>query len=263
MKIAVFCKSVPDTETKIRLKGDRLDTSGIKYILNPYDEFAVEEAVRMKEAKKADEVVAISMGPARAQEALRNALAIGADRAVLVSDDALDGSDTLATAKVLVKVIEKEGGDFDLLLFGQRAIDGDTWQVPSQVAALLDLPQATGTVGLEVEPGSKAVATRLVEGGEEVHELSLPAVISCSKGLNEPRYPSLPNIMKAKKKPLTTYSLGDLGIDPSEVGKGGSRTQVHSYELPPERGGGKKVEGEPEEGVAALVKFLKEEIKVI
>lgn len=264
MKVVVFCKSVPDTETRVKLKDNRLDKSEIKYILNPYDEYAVEEAVRMKEAGKVDEVIAISMGPERAREALRSALAIGADRGILVKDDALDGSDTYVTAKVLVKALEKDGVDYGMLLFGQQAIDGDTWHVPGQVAEMLGLPQTGSIIKLEVDSDAgKAVANRLVEGGEEVHEMSLPCVVTCRKGLNEPRYPSLPNIMKAKRKPIQDYSIADLDLSPEEVGKAGSFTEVLSYSLPPKKEAGKKVEGEPEEVVQALVKFLKDEIKVI
>jgi len=264
MKVVVFCKSVPDTETRVKLKDNRLDKSEIKYILNPYDEYAVEEAVRMKEAGKVDEVIAISMGPERAREALRSALAIGADRGILVKDDALDGSDTYVTAKVLVKALEKDGVDYGMLLFGQQAIDGDTWHVPGQVAEMLGLPQTGSIIKLEVDPDAgKAVANRLVEGGEEVHEMSLPCVVTCRKGLNEPRYPSLPNIMKAKRKPIQDYSIADLDLSPEEVGKAGSFTEVLYYSLPPKKEAGKKVEGEPEEVVQALVKFLKDEIKVI
>jgi electron transfer flavoprotein beta subunit len=264
MKVVVFCKSVPDSETRIRLKDGKLDKSDIKYLLNPYDEYGVEEAVRMKEAGKVEEIVAISMGPDRAREALRSALAMGADRAVLIKDDALDDSDTYVTAKVLVKALEKDGVDYGLLLFGQQAIDGDTWHVPGQVAEMLRLPQAGSIVKLEIDPDKgKAIANRMVEGGEEVHEMSLPCVVTCRKGLNEPRYPSLPNIMKAKKKPIQDYSISDLGLSPEEVGRTGSLTEVLSYSLPPQKEAGKKLEGEPEEVTQALVQYLKEELKVI
>jgi len=264
MKVVVFCKSVPDTETRVRLKDNRLDKSEIKYILNPYDEFAVEEAVRMKEAGKVEEIVAISMGPERAKEALRSALAIGADRGILIKDDALDGSDTYVTAKVLVKALEKDGVEYGMLLFGQQAIDGDTWHVPGQVAEMLGLPQAGSIIKLEVDPdGGKAVAHRMVEGGEEIHEMNLPCVVTCRKGLNEPRYPSLPNIMKAKRKPIQEFSIADLGLSPEEVGRAGSFTEVLSYALPPKKEGGRKVEGEPEEVVEALIEYLRNEIKVI
>lgn len=264
MKVVVFCKSVPDTETRVKLKEGRLDRSEIKYILNPYDEYGVEEAVRMKEMGKVDEIIAVSMGPDRAKEALRNALAIGADRGVLVKDDILDGSDTLTTAKVLVKTLEKEGIEYGMLIFGQQAIDGDTWHVPAQVAEMLGLPQAGSIIKLEADPeGGEAMATRLVEGGEEAHEMTLPCVVTCRKGLNEPRYPSLPNIMKAKKKPINEYSVADLGLSSDEVGRTGSLTEVLSYSLPPQKEAGKRVEGEPEEVVKELVKYLREEIKVI
>lgn len=264
MKAVCFVKSVPDTETRVKLAGDRLDKSEIKYILNPYCEFAVEEAVRKKEAGIVDEVVIISMGPARAQEAIRSALAMGGDRGVHIEDDALDGSDVYATAKVLVEAFKKEGGldAFQLLLFGQRAIDGDTWAVPGMVAEMLGIPMVGNIVKLDVD-GNKATAVRMVEGGEEVFEVELPAVFAARKGLNEPRYPSLPNIMKAKRKPITKYTLADLGIDAGEVGKAGSFTEVLKYELPPARQAGRKVEGEPEEVVEELIKFLKEEVQIL
>ena len=264
MKAVCFVKSVPDTETRVKLAGDRLDKSEIKYILNPYDEFAVEEAVRKKEAGLVEEILVISMGPARAQEAIRSALAMGADRGVHIEDDALDGSDAYVTAKVLVEALKKEGGldAYQLLLFGQRAIDGDTWSVPSMVAEMLGIPAVCNIVKLDID-GNKAVAVRMVEGGEEVFEVELPAVFAGRKGLNEPRYPSLPNIMKAKRKPLNKYSLADLGIDAGEVGKAGSFTEVLKYELPPARQAGRKVEGEPEEVVEELIKFLKEEVQIL
>ena len=264
MKAVCFVKSVPDTETRVRLAGDRLDKSEIKYILNPYDEFAVEEAVRKKEAGVVDEVVVISMGPQRAQEAIRSALAMGADRGVHIEDDALDGSDAYVTAKVLVEAFKKEGGvdNFQLLIFGQRAIDGDTWTVPEMFAEMLGIPAVTNIVKLDVE-GDKATAVRMVEGGEEVFEVQLPAVFAGRKGLNEPRYPSLPNIMKAKKKPINKYSISDLGLSPEEVGKNGSFTEVLKYELPPPRQAGRKVEGDPEEVVEELIKFLKEVAQVL
>jgi len=264
MKVVVFCKSVPDTETRVRLKDGRLDKSEIKYILNPYDEFAVEEAVRLKEAQKVDEIVVISMGPERAREAIRSALAIGADRGILIKDDALDGSDTFVTAKVLTKALEKENIKYELLMFGQQAIDGDTWSVPAQVAEMLGLPQAGSIIKLEIDKESKkAKATRLVEGGEEIHEMDMPCIVTCRKGLNEPRYPSLPSIMKAKKKPINEYTISDLGLSSEEVGRSGSLMEVISYTLPPQREAGRKVEGEPEEVVKELIKYLKEEIKVI
>ncbi len=264
MKAVCFVKSVPDTETRVKLAGDRLDKSEIKYILNPYDEFAVEEAVRKKEAGLVEEILVISMGPARAQEAIRSALAMGADRGAHIEDDALDGSDAYATARVLVEALKKEGGldNYPLLLFGQRAIDGDTWSVPSMVAEMLGIPAVVGIVKLDID-GNKAVAVRMVEGGEEVFEVELPAVFAGRKGLNEPRYPSLPNIMKAKRKPINKYSLADLGIDPGTVGKAGSFTEVLKYELPPARQAGRKVEGEPEEVVEELIKFLKEEVQIL
>lgn len=264
MKAVCFVKSVPDTETRVKLQGDRLDKSEIKYILNPYCEFAVEEAVRKKEAGLVDEILVISMGPARAQEAIRSALAMGADRGVHVEDDTLDGSDAIATAKVLVEALKKEGGieNYKLLLFGLRAIDGDTWSVPSMVAELLGIPAVTNIVRLDID-GDKAIAVRMVEGGEEVFEVELPCVFAARKGLNEPRYPSLPNIMKAKKKPITKYTLSDLGISKEEVGKSGSASQVLKYELPPQRQAGRKIEGEPEEVVEALIKFLREEVNII
>ncbi|MGB9668741.1 MAG: electron transfer flavoprotein subunit beta/FixA family protein [Thermosulfidibacteraceae bacterium] len=264
MKAVCFVKSVPDTETRVRLTGNRLDKSEIKYILNPYCEFAVEEAVRKKEAGIVDEVLVISMGPSRAQEAIRSALAIGADRGVHIEDDNLDGSDAIVTARVLVEAFKKEGGldNYQILLFGLRAIDGDTWSVPSMIAELLGIPAVTNIVKLDIN-GNKAIAVRMVEGGEEVFEVELPCVFAARKGLNEPRYPSLPSIMKAKKKPITRYTISDLGIPSDAVGKVGSFTEVLEYTLPPQRQAGKKVEGEPEQVVEELIKFLREVANII
>jgi electron transfer flavoprotein beta subunit len=230
--------------------------------MNPYDEFAVEEALRIKE-KMGGEVTIIGMGPKRVTESLRTALAMGADKAVLISDPALEGSDALATAKALAAEIK--GHEYDIILTGQRAVDDDLGLVGASVAEFLDIPQVSLAVKIEIsEDGKSAKVNRPVEGQTLVIETSLPALITAQKGLNEPRYASLPGIMKAKKKPLGEKTVADLGLDAGEVGAGGQKMQVVEITPPPERQAGKIVEGEtPEEKAAALAKLLREEAKAI
>ena len=264
MNIIACIKQVPDTETQIKIDpaGKSIVKDDIKWVMNPYDEFAVEEALRLKE-KFGGEVTVVGLGPKRVTESLRTALAMGADKAVLISDAALDGSDSLATAKALAAAIK--GLEYDIILAGQRGVDEDSGIVGSALADMLGIPSISLAVKLEVaEDGKSAKVNRPVEGQTLVIETSLPALITAQKGLNEPRYASLPGIMKAKKKPLEEKTVADLGIDASEVGEGARKLTIIQLTPPPQRAAGKIVDGEtPEEKAAALTKLLREEAKVI
>ena len=250
MKIAVCIKRVPDSETRVRIASDgkSLDEAGVKFILNPYDEFAVEEALRRKEQAGTGEVVVVTLGPAAAQETIRTALAMGADRGVLLEVERIP-ADGLEVARALAAEL-KDGG-YDLILFGKMAIDDYNHQVGPMVAELLDLPCVTAIAHLEIAPG-KGTAEREIEGGVEVVEFPLPAVLTTDKGLNEPRYPALKGIMAAKKKPLVTKA--------TSLGAGG--LEVLAMTPPPERKAGKVV-GEGAAAVAELVRLLREEAKVL
>ncbi|MFH1756224.1 MAG: electron transfer flavoprotein subunit beta/FixA family protein [Candidatus Latescibacterota bacterium] len=258
-------KNVPDTEAKIKLTNDstNIETQGIKFVMNPYDEYAVEEALKIKEKFAGDSTVTvICLGPDRVVETLRTALAMGADNAVHVSDPAFAGGDALANAKVLAKVVQPMG--FDLILGGKQGIDFDSAQTLGILAEYLGFPQVFIAVELEfaAEEGS-IILTRRVEGGDEIVHVKLPAVISCEKGLNEPRYASLPGIMKAKKKEIKKITLADVGMQAEEVGAAGSYTKVVRYFLLPERPECKMLSGEPAVMAKELVRSLREDSKVI
>lgn len=264
MNIIVCLKQVPDTETQIKIApdGKSIVTSDIKWIMNPYDEFGVEEALRLKE-KFGGEVTVVGAGPKRVTESIRTALAMGADKGVLVNDGALEGSDSLATARALAAVIENL--DYDLIFTGQRGVDDDMGVVGAGLAELLGIPNLSVVVKVEVADDGKSVRVhRPVEGQTLVIESSLPALITAQKGLNEPRYASLPGIMKAKKKPLEEKTLADLGLDPGEFGEGARKLKVLELTPPPERKAGRIIEGEtPQQKAAELAKLLHEEAKVI
>lgn len=257
MKIAVLLKQVPDTETKIRVKADGsgIETDGIKYIVSSYDEYAIEEALKTKE-KAGGEVVVLSLGPARCIESIRTALAMGADRGIHIDDTGLV-MDSFVTARILANAAKNE--NFDLILCGKQAIDDDAAQVPQLVAEFLNLPQVMVIEKFELREDKKgAVISRKVGGGTtEVYDVDFPVVIGCDKGLNTPRYASLPGIMKAKTKPLAALKAADL------VGETKPRTLNVNYRLPPERKAGKMLQGEPDQVAKELVKLLREEAKVI
>ena len=251
MKVLVPVKRVVDYNVKVRVKSDGtgVDIANVKMSMNPFDEIAVEEAVRLREKGVASEVIAISCGEAKCQETLRTALAIGADRAILVQTEA--ELQPLAVAKLLKALVDKEQPG--LVILGKQAIDDDANQTGQMLAALADLPQATFANKVEVNVAGGAVSvTREIDGGLETLELSLPAVITTDLRLNEPRYVTLPNIMKAKKKPMETLTPEDLGVDVAP------RLKTLKVAEPPKRGAGIMV---PD--VAALVEKLKNEAKVI
>jgi len=249
MKVLVPVKRVVDFNVKVRVKSDGtgVDIANVKMSMNPFDEIAVEEAVRLKEKGVVTEIIAVSCGEAKCQETLRTAMAIGADRGILV--ESTEELQPLAVAKLLKALVEKEQPS--LVILGKQAIDDDNNQTGQMLAALADLPQATFASKVEVA-GDKATVTREVDGGLETISLSLPAVITTDLRLNEPRYVTLPNIMKAKKKQLDTVTPADLGVDVAP------RLKTLKVAEPPKRGAGIKV---PD--VATLVDKLKNEAKVI
>jgi electron transfer flavoprotein beta subunit len=259
VKIIVCVKQVPDTETRVRIGSDghSVSEADVNWIVSPYDEFAIEEALKIKEAK-GGEVVLVSAGPERAQSALRNGLAMGADSALHIKDPLLETTDTLGVARALAAGI-KGLAPFDLVLAGQQGVGGDNSQVPGLLAELLDLPQVTVAVKIEIGEG-KAVVEREIEGARETWETSLPAVLSTQKGLNEPRYASLKGIMAAKKKTIDVKDLAGLGLEPAAVAP---RTRVVAMELPPSRPPVKMIEGDPQTQARELIRLLHEEAKVI
>lgn len=265
MKIVVLVKNVPDTESKIKPTPDRtkIDTQGIKWVMNPFDEYAVEAALQFREKlKDGTTVTAVSLGPDRVVESLRTALAMGVDEAAHVWDPAFEGGDMLNNAKILAKVVSTLG--FDLILGGKQGIDNDAAQTCAAVAEHLGIPQAQIVTKLEMsEDKTTLVARRRVEGGDEVVELKLPAVIACEKGLNEPRYASLPGIMKAKKKEIKKFGLPDLGLTAGDVGAAGSGTKIVSYEPLPERPPCRMIDGEPAQQAAEIVRALREDAKIV
>lgn len=261
MKILVLIKKTPDTESKIKLSGDgkSIDSSEIKNIINPYDEFAIEEALQIKERLGSGEVVIASLGVEEDKELIIKALAMGADRGILVKNDGLQNADSLAVAKVLKKVVEAEAPQ--LVLCGKQAIDDDNMHVGTMLAELMGWPHVNVVNKLTIT-GNDATAEREIEGGQvEVLEFGLPAVVGANKALNTPRYASLPGIMKAKKKPLDTKTVGDLGLSAGELT---GKTTIRGYQYPPEKPKGKLFKDEPvEEMVAKVVRLLREEAKVI
>ena len=265
MKIVALVKSVPDTEAKIKLNADAsgIDEAGVKFVMNPYDEYGVEQALLLKEATGDSTVTVMALGPDRVAEVRRTALAMGADEAVHVADPAIDGGDSLGNARALAAAIQNIGGA-DLVFCGKQGIDYDRGQTGPAVAELLGIPQALIVVEFTLsDDGSKATVRRRVEGGDELLEITLPALVSCEKGLNEPRYASLPNIMKAKKKEIKKLGLADLGLDAGQVGDAGCLSGVKSYHPLPERPTVKMIEGEPAQQAKELVRLLREEAKVI
>jgi len=258
--IVVLLKQVPATESLIQVAEDgvSIKTDELKWVINPYDEFAVEEALRIREAQGGT-VTLLSVGPDKAVEAIRTALAMGADKGILVNDPAALGLGALATARVLAAALKALS--WDLIIAGQRAVDRDQFQVGPAVAEFLDIPNVSLVIKAEVDGGTLR-CHRTIEGGTVVAETALPALFTTQRGLNEPRYASLPGIMKAKKKPLETKTLADLGVDPASLDT--PKVGIVALFPPPERSGGRIIEGETAaEKAAALVQALHEEAKVI
>lgn len=255
MNVYVIMKQTFDTEEKIVLQDGNISDDGVKFVINPYDEYAVEEAIRIKE-QHGGSIVAVSVGPERTAEALRTALAMGADEAVLIADERI-GSDEYAVSKVLAAYLGKQS--FDLILGGNFSIDNGSGQVAVRLAHLLNIPHVSSITQLTLN-GDRAEALRDAEGDTETVETSLPALFTAQQGLNEPRYPSLPGIMKAKKKPFQQLSLDDLGLSEEDVAP---KTARESLSLPPARQAGQLIKGAPQEQAAELVQLLRNEAKVI
>jgi electron transfer flavoprotein beta subunit len=259
MKILVMVKQVPDTATQVKVSGDprAIETTGVTWIVSPYDEFAVEEALRLKEKRGQGEVVAVSLGPDRVKEALRSCLAMGCDRAVHLNDPAWASADTLTTARALAAVITQEAPA--LVLCGRQAIDDDMGAVAAQLAEVLGWPCASWIMEEAVDADGKTVRVgRQVEGGLEVFDVPLPAVLSAQKGLNEPRYPTLKGIMGAKKKEIKDVKAGDLGL-----GADAPQLSVTGLEALPPRPPGRIIPGDVPTAVKELVRALREDAKAI
>ncbi|MDY7096414.1 MAG: electron transfer flavoprotein subunit beta/FixA family protein [Acidobacteriota bacterium] len=263
MRIAVCIKQVPDTEARLRVGKDGrwLDEEDLPFIINESDEYALEEGLRLAEAS-GGEVVVFSLGPDRVKEALRKALALGATRAVHLNDEAFSGGDAVATARALHAAIARE--EFDLVLTGSQSDDMGYGGTGSVLAGHLGWPHAWLVMGVEVQDGGTLKVVREMESGmNEIISLPLPAVLEIQAGINHPRYASLKGIMKAKKKPLDLVSVGDLGLDASQVGAAGSRLEVLSVAFPDKGEGAQMIEGDAGAAAQELVDRLQKEARVL
>lgn len=260
MNIFVFIKRVPDSESKINIdpEKNRIKDENLNFVLNPYDEYAVEEALQIKEVQ-GGKVTAFSIGPDEAVPILKKALAMGVDEAVLIKDNAAEQYDGLRIARIIAQVLKTKYQEFDLLLFGKQSIGADNAQVPGMVAAMMGLPQVSVVTKLNWN-GGNGTAQREIEGATEKVGFSLPAVISAQKGLNEPRYETLKGIMMAKRKQVPVVTLEELGLNPDDLKPA---LKLIKMESPPEREAGKTIEEEPEEAARKLVQFLHDEAKII
>ncbi len=260
MKVFVFIKRVPDTESKIRIdhEHNRIIEEGLNFVMSPYDEYAVEEALRIREAK-GGMVTVFSVGPDEAQIILKKALAMGADEAILIKDETAETYDGLRTARIIAETIRQKYPDYDLLLFGKQAVGTDNAQVPTMVAEMLGLPQVNVVTQLELD-GNRGTALREIEGASEKVSFPLPTVISAQKGLNEPRYETLKGIMTAKRKPIPVIALGDLGMTEEQL-----KPQLEMVRLdsPPPREAGKIIQADPAVAARQLVEFLHDQAKVL
>lgn len=255
MNILVLLKRTFDTEEKIVIKDNKISEDGVEFIINPYDEYAVEEGIKLRD-ELGGEVTILSVGPAEVEKEIRTALAMGADKAILVDDESLFG-DEHTISHVLAAVIKER--EFDIILGGNVAVDNGAGQVASRVAELLDIPQVTTITKLTID-GNKATAERDVEGDVEVIETTLPALFTAQQGLNEPRYPSLPGIMKAKKKPLERIGAGDLSLNLDQIKP---KTEVLELFAPAQKEAGRVLQGEKDGQVKELVQLLRNEAKVL
>lgn len=257
MNIYVLMKRTFDTEEKITIANGKINEDGAEFIINPYDEYAIEEAIQVRDAQ-GGEVTVVSVGNEETEKQLRTALAMGADKAVLINiEDDIEDGDQFTTAKILAEYLKDK--EADLILGGNVAIDGGSGQVGPRVAEQLGMPYVTTITKLEIN-GTTATITRDVEGDSEVIETSLPVLVTAQQGLNEPRYPSLPGIMKAKKKPLDELELDDLDLDEDDVE---AKTKTIEIYLPPQKEAGKVLQGELPDQVKELVNLLHTEAKVV
>ncbi|KMP10758.1 electron transfer flavoprotein subunit beta [Candidatus Nitromaritima sp. SCGC AAA799-A02] len=261
MRIVVCVKQVIDTAARIELKDGQVDGTGLAKVLNPYDEYAVEEAIRIREKKPDTEITLVCLGPEGFRDALRAGLAMGADKAVHLLDPAFDALDGRGVSQVLARAVSSIG--FDLILCGKQAVDDDMAQVGPALAVLLDIPCVTVVTQLEFSgEWTQATITRQIEGGSEILESTLPVLLTCQKGLNQPRLPSLKGIMAAKKKEIQVLDADGIGIDPTSICGKDRIVQTH-LELPPKRGNGQILEGSVQDSVSQLVKTLREDEKVV
>lgn len=263
MNIIVCVKQVIDTGSALSIKEGRVDTEGLPRVLNPYDEFAVEEAVRLREQSADDTTVTlITLGPENFKVTLRKGLAMGADRAIHLLDPAFEGLDCLGVATALSKAIRTL--EYDLILCGRQAVDDDMAQVGPAIAVLLDIPFVTVVTALKLSDDRRqAKVTRQIEGGSEILEAPLPLLITCQKGLNEPRLPSLKGIMAAKKKEITLLDAAAIDFDGNTMGAAANRVRETSLALPPARNKGVVLEGSTEDACSQLVRILRNEARVI
>jgi electron transfer flavoprotein beta subunit len=259
MDILVCLKQTFDTEEKIVIEDGRISEDGAEFVINPYDEYAVEEAVRLKE-KFGGQITVITVGPDRAEQAIRTAMAMGVDKGVIVDiEDLEDDVDEHTIAQVIAAAIEEEDLSYDLILCGAVAVDDGSAQVGPRLAELLGIPHISTVTEVNID-GDKVTVNKDVEGDLEVIESTLPILLTAQQGLNEPRYPSLPGIMKAKRKPLSRLELDDLDLDEDEVA---AKTETVELFLPPKKQAGKVLQGEVADQVKELVQLLRNEAKVI
>ncbi|GGE17918.1 electron transfer flavoprotein subunit beta [Marinithermofilum abyssi] len=256
MNILVCLKQTFDTEERIVIEDGQISEEGVEFVINPYDEYAVEEAIKLKE-EHGGEVTVITIGPDRAEQALRTAMAMGADKGIIVDDEDLESADEFTIAEVLAAVIKDL--DYDIILGGYMAVDDGSAQVGPRLAELLDIPHISTITKLTID-GDTVEVEKDVEGDVEYIQSKLPILVTAQQGLNEPRYPSLPGIMKAKKKPLERLDIDDLDLDEDEVA---AKTETLEVFLPPEKEAGKVLEGDLEDQVKELVDLLRNEAKVV
>jgi electron transfer flavoprotein beta subunit len=264
VKIGVCLKQVPasDTRIKVNADGSGIVTDEVKWEVNPYDEFALEAALLLKEAGKASEVVILTLGGADSEQRIKDGLARGADSAVRLDDPCFAGSDSLGVARVLAAATQK--AEIGLVLCGKQAIDGDSSQVPAMIAEFLDWPQITDINSLELDGTTVRAHRAAGAGNKDVIEATLPVVLSCDKGLNTPRFASLRGIMMAKRKKIEVWGAADLGVDTSQVGAGAAMLVEQGLNLPPARPSGRMIEGgSVGDKVNELVRLLREEAKVL
>lgn len=266
MKILTLVKCVPESTTNIRVKGDGsgIETAGVKFVMNPFCEFAVEAALQIREKNAAAkaEITALTLGPAAHADVLRTAYAMGVDHAVHLCDDAFGGADEIATARIIAAAVKDAG--YELIVAGKHAIDYDSGQVGPALAECLGWPHAGAVIGIEWAADYKsATVRRRIEGAEEVVEVKLPALLTIDKGLVEPRYPSLPGLMKAKKRPIETRDAASLGLSAGDLSKESMGTWMGEFAPPPPRPPGRKLSGAPEEMAKELARILRDEVKAI
>lgn len=256
MNIFVVMKRTFDTEEKVTITNGAINEDGAEFIINPYDEYAIEEALVLRE-KHGGEVTVVTFGEEDAEKQIRTALAMGADKAIIIDSEEVEDQDQFTTAKVLATVLKDK--EYDIIIAGNVAVDGGSGQVGPRIAEELNIPHVTSVIKVDID-GTVATIERDIEGDKEVVEVSLPVLLTAQQGLNEPRYPSLPGIMKAKKKPLERLELDDLDLEEDDVA---AKTKTIEIFLPPKKEAGKILQGETGAQVKELVSLLKTEAKVI